>query len=98
MKHTLGPWKARKTNDGIYLIESEEGYPIVGEYGWYGNKNTITANAHLIAAAPDLLEACIGLIGILTPKQYSKQFPNIYRKAKAAIAKAEGGLSYENVV
>lgn len=40
-------------------------------------------------AAPELLESCIGLLGILTPKQYDKQFPNIYRKAKEAIKKAK---------
>ncbi len=37
----------------------------------------------------ELLEACIGLIGILTPEQYDRKFPNIYKKAKAAIKKAE---------
>lgn len=45
-------------------------------------------NTQHSAAAPELLESCIGLIGILTPKQYSKQFPNIYRKAQEAIKKA----------
>jgi len=104
MKHTLGPWKVRKTNDGIYLIESEERYPIVGEYGWYGNKNTITANAHLIAAAPELLEACKDLahqLAILNKKflnkndKYSALQTGVvqsYNKAIKAITKAEGGV------
>jgi hypothetical protein len=39
-----------------------------------------------------LLEACKGLIGILTPKQYERQFPHVYQKARQAIAEAEGRL------
>ena len=48
------------------------------------------ANIRLITAAPDLLEACKGLMGILTSKQINR-FPNNYKKAKKAIAKAGGG-------
>jgi len=98
MKHTPGPWNIRKNYDGEIYIQTNSTTGVYSITILCQNEDELMANAHLISAAPDLLEACIGLIGILTPKQYSKQFPNIYRKAKAAIAKAEGGLSYENVV
>ncbi len=95
MKHTPGSWKVipRFTmgNDDI-LIEGKENHQrvLVCKILWHGDNFTDEANACLIAAAPELYKACVGLLGILTPKQYSKQFPNIYKQAKQAIAKAEG--------
>jgi hypothetical protein len=35
-----------------------------------------------------LAEVCEALMGILTPKQSERQFPNVYRRAKHAITKA----------
>jgi len=46
--------------------------------------------AELTKQNAKLLEACKGLIGILTPKQYERQFPHVYQKARQAIAEAEG--------
>ena len=99
-KHTPGPWK-----QGIVKNHGNSGWTkiIDGNNVFIAKIQSIhkqgqrqaddfsieEANARLIAAAPELLDACIGLIGILTPKQYSKQFPNVYKKAKQAIAKAE---------
>jgi len=97
-KHTPAPWKAEKTKF-IYngqtkysVIADDDGFSrrIICETPFTKRYNDHEANARLIAAAPELLEACIGLIGILTPKQYSKQFPNVYRKAQQAIKEATG--------
>lgn len=51
------------------------------------------ANARLIAAAPELLEALKGLINVCTHPQSTKaDMKQIAREARAAIAKAEGEL------
>lgn len=48
------------------------------------------ANGHLIAAAPDLLEALEGLVNICT---HPKSTKNEMKEARAAIAKAKGDES-----
>ena len=52
------------------------------------------ANAHLIAAAPDLLEACklLGLIESNGITNFIDIMPAV-EAARAAVAKAEGGAS-----
>ena len=89
MKHTPGPWKTLVLPSGKRYVADYDMKRIAylpdlpDEYG-------TAANATLIAAAPELLEVCEALLGILTPRQYTKQFPNVYRKAKEVIAKAKG--------
>ena len=57
MSHTPGPWEAQNTNKGIYIRGGEPGY--LAQVRWYKtDSDLIWANANLIAAAPDLLEAC----------------------------------------
>lgn len=46
------------------------------------------ANARLISAAPDLLNACVGLLGAMPPA-LQKKWPNNIKRAQKAIAKAE---------
>ena len=53
MSFTPGPWTATESN-AIYA----NGEPIAGCAGESGQKNP-TANALLMAAAPDLLGACV---------------------------------------
>jgi hypothetical protein len=55
-----------------------------------GDKGTYLANARLIAAAPDLLEA---LKAIIADGVHSDVVPHLQDKARAAIAKAEGGAA-----
>ena len=61
MGHTPGPWKVEKCDTGYaiyhingyyteYIVDTEDEY---GEYGTIENEN----DAHLISAAPDMLEA-----------------------------------------
>lgn len=54
MKHTKGPWDFFSGMGGWY-INSKEGKTVADAYG--ENKEEAKANAKLIAAAPDLLEA-----------------------------------------
>jgi len=94
MKHTPAPWK-------FYTSPQPNGCPIVGTYNGLmvamlahsinekDQKETAIANARLIAAAPELLEALEMAIQI--GDQCSRGFlAEFHAKAKAAIAKAKG--------
>lgn len=93
MKHTTGPWIAIPRNiEGKILILSPDRpskRKRVAQVDARNNWDEQQANANLIAAAPELLEAL---------KLFSKQWEDFqhgdvgaaYEKAKQAIAKAEG--------
>lgn len=88
-KHTPGPWKADLENYPIMVRSESETWPLVDELGdeegcagvFVANTGDHKANARLIAAAPDLLEACKAAL--------SDDQPYI-EKCRAAIAKATG--------
>lgn len=94
--HTKGEWKALipkkdKYKDCWWVYCKGKGY-IAKVYGNAGHSpiepKEIEANAHLIAAAPDLLEACKV---ILDSDINNKCLPKTYRTMlEQAIAKAEG--------
>jgi hypothetical protein len=107
--HTKGPWHTGQGNgEGSIFCESgrmrlESGgttlYPVCAiSRGW--DEGEDAANARLIAAAPDLLEALRGLIdqleaaGIHIPGEDSGQWHGAegisFSRAIEAIAKAEG--------
>lgn len=48
------------------------------------------ANAHLIAAAPDLLEALQAMLSKAYKQNWNDQYPDEVSKAQAAISKALG--------
>jgi len=81
--HTPGPWSARFDHDAT-------GYPCYFLHGVSGdekrNVQRLAANARLIAAAPELLEALNGLLNALPS---ATTHPAI-KAARAVIAKAEG--------
>jgi hypothetical protein len=81
IKHTPGPWQA--ADDHVF---NEIGILIPTIYG--SNDDSIKANAHLIAAAPDLLEALQVIIGDIeqSPRRFSAD--QKVAIARAAIAKA----------
>lgn len=55
------------------------------------NREYSIANAHLIAAAPDLLEACKAILTFLTGDEYHEYYYQAeVRQLRAAIAKAQG--------
>jgi hypothetical protein len=98
-KHTPGPWKAvpqHTTVAGFWEenginIEGPNGEEIIGTEGIF-NGEFDEANAALIAAAPELLEALKEAATVLarldTLRHIEPQFPAL-DKARAAIAKAE---------
>jgi hypothetical protein len=95
-KHTPGPWTAFELGkeDGTW-----EKWSIVHNgplcYGGDACQGPIVseANARLIAAAPELLEACEEALGPLQDAQNglrSSLAAKAFMKVKAAIAKAKG--------
>lgn len=91
-KHTPGPWRFVEPSLLPFRIESPDGeYVTQIKYVPSGRAEGETiANARLIAAAPDLLEAVKALQYVLTEcdDNYAK-WPQ-WEQAEAAIAKAEG--------
>ena len=96
IKHTAGPWVLGESSGGrhfravnarehselatvVWVMEDDdaEGAPSPG----------CEANAHLICAAPDLLEV---LEDLIAATQHLDPCPATVEKARAAIAKAKG--------
>jgi len=98
MNHTPGPWIRDDDEIGIELMVGDDPNLLVvctlDEPGLYNTPDTLIqkeANAHLIMAAPDLLEALTKLIsawpdGLACDAETSKVIDTAYD----AIAKAEG--------
>lgn len=110
-KHTPGPWHVRyrqKRSDfdgGMpEIVGDENGLPVIADIRWNGeNEEYGQANARLIAAAPELLEACKRAYAELDDRydvdrpvgESPKEYPfggagELMRILRVAIAKAEG--------
>ncbi len=105
--HTPGPWHCEVSQNsfgdiGRAVFSSEELKPGTFKYVVLANSHLSEADMILIAAAPELLEACKALIDLaneseVQPKSRDWQiFQTLLKKsnagilAKAAITKAEG--------
>lgn len=100
-KHTPGPWRARiipihqdtipiEATDAEALVARVNGFPKTPAYAGSGTDDP-NANARLIAAAPDLLEALQALMGTCCHLiAWERKWPNVVAKCKAAVAKAVG--------
>jgi len=95
-KHTKGPWRV-----GKYCVWSDEKYVAATQTGLSGEEQQ--ANAALIAAAPELLEACkdilewIDVSGLASTKSggsgvlaYNGTEYNVVTQLRQAISKSEG--------
>ena len=87
-KHTPGPWVVKSARSGFY-VESQFDVIVesLDEFGRYGAIDD-EANARLIAAAPELLEALEGCIVVIDNGRVPSL--NFQAAARAAIAKAKG--------
>jgi hypothetical protein len=83
-KHTPGPWTAEEKNGRG--MGWKAGPAWLGEKAW---SEECAANARLIAAAPDLLEALQEIVSAADGEGWS-QLDAAFSKARAAIAKATG--------
>ena len=105
MAHTLGPWEssgwvfAGEGKESILIACTTGGHiaRLFTPNGPLGcnslappDPKTCEANAYLLAAAPELLEALETLVALI-PKTSLIAESLSYRQAKAAIAKAKGG-------
>ena len=96
MKHTAGEWtKGTNTATKDWMTIYASGKPIaevkpINKKGerQAGDFETEEANARLIAAAPDLLEA-LEKFTLLNPDHY-KDIAGFIKNAQAAISKAKG--------
>jgi cytochrome c556 len=93
-KHTPGPWSIgsplNNPNNG-FPIRSESGEEVAVVADWSHRANIERANARLIAAAPDLLEAAIHAEETLSLYVAETGEPGAALDAlRAAIAKAKG--------
>ena len=79
-KHTPAPWIA----SGTWVSTSDSS--LIANCG-------TDANAGLIAAAPDLLAACEGLVDWIDPNEAMDGLNREIDDARAAIAKAKGETS-----
>jgi hypothetical protein len=82
-KHTPGPWEWCETKTGLYGPD----YPIIDtdrDWGMFLHPTNLEANARLISAAPELLEALEAIVAFDTPLPCG-----LLKQASAAIAKAK---------
>jgi hypothetical protein len=92
MKYTPGPWLAQGRYIGVkghmsYIGECSD------QNGNWTNEPMSVANAHLIAAAPELLEALKKCRVALRGSAGPEEIINARDAAGAAIAKATGGAA-----
>lgn len=92
-KHTPGPWAASKVQVGsltYWVIEERQynGFQICSTVNAEVTKDE--ANAQLMAAAPELLEALYEALLALENKGWSYENEASWRRIKNAISKAEG--------
>lgn len=89
-KHTPGPWKYfPNVGPTKVLIVEEDGSTVV-ELSTRVRDSRLIANARLIAAAPELLEACKAGLHYLNTHEGGWETPIARDEMNAAIAKAEG--------
>jgi len=91
-QHTPGPWSyhyERTINRHIVRSGFAGERNICVTYGAGATSYECAANARLIAAAPELLEALEGLLNLEPPLLSAKE-KKAYAIARAAIAKATG--------
>jgi len=92
-QHTPGPWRHHVGNHGEYLVSCESGgyAPLARVKG--DKRSTLKsahANARMIAAAPELLEALYAMMENCYDLELSDEIARAVELGRNAIAKAEG--------
>lgn len=96
-KHTPGPWRVGEEAGSEMIVYAPDGFAVASTVVFHRNHDqSKSANARLIAAAPELLEALIAFRDGGAGKNFDSWHES-YRpaidKAIAAIAKATGGAA-----
>jgi hypothetical protein len=95
-KHTPAPWGIEIAADGLNKWVGCSRYSVatIAELPNQVNIGEADANARLIAAAPELLEALTNLCGLAEKRPGSlHEYKAAVDSARAAIAKATGGAA-----
>jgi hypothetical protein len=82
-KHTPGPWASVHDADGDYLIMSPESGRFIAVT--YTDAEQDEANARLIAAAPEMLEALERILPSLQGTGHANTVRAVIRKAKGEL-------------
>ena len=92
MKHTRGPWKVLDHDeDHITITDAEQSYGIcILNEGSSESRSAMVANAHLIAALPDMLVALERARVFFTAVQESQMPSGLMVQIEQAIGKARG--------
>jgi len=98
VKHTMGPWYL--DFDTVSTEPRRKGYVLAQVSFGSIDPDEVKANAHLIAAAPELLEACKLVAATFKRSNDSGNFlgddeHEAWNKVDKAIAKAEGVPCHE---
>ena len=90
MKHTKGPWMIKHDGDAIQIGQIKSGRFIAMALPCESDVATEEdyANAQLIAAAPELLEACDKVLSMLDPS--NRREDKMWNILYDAIDKAQG--------
>jgi hypothetical protein len=89
-EHTKAPWSFHK-DDGDFRIKNSRGTTIMCNTNYYPWNPDDEESWHLIAAAPELLEALKAIIANdFLPGAWNQKYEEIALEARKAIAKAEG--------
>lgn len=94
MATTPGPWRV-DPDDATSVLASDDRVTIVACVTGASSNPVAVADAHLIAAAPDLLAACYDALGTLMHEPQIADralwpLPQTLKRLREAIAKAEG--------
>lgn len=89
MKHTKGPWffEDDKHNTHKWIFSQATGYVIAR---FEHDEINLEANAHLIAAAPDLLSACEAALIDLCSDELFESHKETINTLQSALKKARG--------
>jgi hypothetical protein len=92
--HSPAPWVAHISDDGAFTVQVDDNTIIASRAAWGHRAGESRANAQLITAAPDLLEACEAARDFLDEIEWSEGGGNWYQEAvqklDAALLKAYG--------
>lgn len=95
--HTPGPWEINGQGWDVYVISTNDPDTTICKMEVLSDENGSTQvtidNANLITAAPDLLAACMALIGEGNPpvgQPGHVDYVEAVHQARAAIRKAKG--------
>ena len=96
-KHTEGPWDVHETSIGleIHPLSDEDGVETIADVN-HESTSHITlgqarANAHLIAAAPDLLAACKAALPMILNHRCSYHGPQVCDRCEI-VAQVRGAI------